>query len=86
MLGFEISDFGNHYVAISAKPTNLVETDAKELIEKLLESLKENRTALLGSKSQVLAASMVKKMSILNTKSTTFFIKQQQFHQHLLLR
>jgi hypothetical protein len=29
---------------------------------------------------------MVKKMSILNTKSTTFFIKQQQFHQHLLLR
>jgi DNA mismatch repair enzyme (predicted ATPase) len=64
MLGFEISDFGNHYVAISAKPTNLVETDAKELIEKLLESLKENRTALLGSKSQVLAASMAKAAAI----------------------
>ncbi|HUW06438.1 MAG TPA: DNA mismatch repair endonuclease MutL [Williamwhitmania sp.] len=64
MLGFEIGDLGNHTVAVSAKPVDLVETDAKELIEKLLEGLKENRNALLGSKSEVLASSMAKAAAI----------------------
>ncbi len=64
MLGFEIRDFGNHSVAVSAKPVDLVDTDAKELVEKLLEGLKENRSALLGSKSEVLAASMAKAAAI----------------------
>ncbi len=59
-IGFEINDLGNHCVAISAKPGDLAEANTQDLVERLLEGLKENRGALLGSKAEILATSLAK--------------------------
>ena len=63
-LGFEINDLGNHCVAVSAKPGDLAEANTKDLVERLLEGLKENRGALLGSKAEILATSLAKAAAV----------------------
>ncbi len=63
-VGFEINDLGNHCVAISAKPGDLAEANTQDLVERLLEGLKENRGALLGSKSEMLATSLAKAAAV----------------------
>lgn len=63
-VGFEINDLGNHCIAVSAKPGDLAETNTQNLVERLLEGLKENRGALLGSKAEMLATSLAKAAAI----------------------
>lgn len=64
LLGFDIHIFGKNTIIINGTPADIVKTEAKELIEGLLENYKQNQQELKLGKRENLARAMARNSSI----------------------
>ena len=67
-LGFDINEFGKNTFVINGIPTEAKESEAQELLESVIENYKKNQSELKLNKTENLARSMAKKLSMKSEK------------------
>ncbi|MGB3076359.1 MAG: DNA mismatch repair endonuclease MutL [Chitinophagales bacterium] len=70
-LGFDIQEFGGSSFVVHGLPSDIRDTDHKELIESILDEFKQSQSNVKLNKRHQLALSMARKASIKNGESLT---------------
>jgi len=68
MLGFDFREFGKNTFVVDGVPSEMAEEDAKDLLENIIESYKQNNSSIKFSQMECVAKSLALKSSVGNKK------------------